>query len=154
MAGVCGCGLIKQSRVGTTIRGDGVEVCNNCQKPVRFDPAVIATQASRRVAPDRVTTLSGLPGYRTVHALGVVNALDSASGFTAGSKGNTALSSALAMLYERAAELGGNAVLGLVTSTFGAGGGITKGLGGDAVGVLLLGTAAVVEPVPTESEPA
>ena len=85
-----------------------------------------------------------------MQALGVANALDSASGFTAGSKGNTALSGALAMLYERAAELGGNAVLGLVTSTFGADGGITNALGGDAVRVLLLGTAVVVEPLPTE----
>jgi uncharacterized protein YbjQ (UPF0145 family) len=89
-----------------------------------------------------------------VRALGVVNALDSASGFTAGSKGNTALSSALAMLYQRAAELGGNEVLGLETSTCGAGGGITNALGGDAVGVLLLGTAAIVEPVPTDSDSA
>jgi uncharacterized protein YbjQ (UPF0145 family) len=127
MSGVCGCGLIKQSKVGTTVRGDGVEVCNNCQQRVRFDPADIASQASRRVAPDRVTTLSSLPGYRTVRALGVVNALDSASGFTAGSKGNTALSSALTMLYERASELGGNAVLGLVTATFGAGSGCRTG---------------------------
>jgi len=62
------------------------------------------------------------------------------------------LSRALAILYERAADLGGNAVLGLVPSTFGAGGGITNALGGDAVGVLLLGTAAIVEPVPTDSD--
>jgi hypothetical protein len=40
-----------------------------------------------------------------------------------------------------------NAIVGLHASTFGAHGGITNVLGGDAVGVLLMGTAVIVEPL-------
>ena len=40
---------------------------------------------------------------------------------------------------------GANAVVGLTGNTFGAGGGITSAIGGDAVGVLLMGTAVQIE---------
>ena len=50
-------------------------------------------------------------------------------------------------LGRSAAAAGGNAIVGLRHSTFGAGGGITNALGGDAVGVMLIGTAVTVESV-------
>ena len=49
-------------------------------------------------------------------------------------------------LRRSAARLGANAILGLRSSAFGAAGGITSAFGGDAVGVLLMGTAVTVEP--------
>jgi hypothetical protein len=95
----------------------------------------------------RVTTLHELPGHRTLRALGPVWALAAASGFTAGTKGNDALAKGAKELMNQAQALGANAVLGLTCSTFGAGGGITSVFGGDAVGVLLAGTAVIIEPV-------
>ena len=60
-------------------------------------------------------------------------------------KGNWALDKAIQGLCVEAASRGANAIVGLSATTFGAhGGGITSGFGGDAVGVLLLGTAVVV----------
>lgn len=48
-----------------------------------------------------------------------------------------------------------DAVVGLTSSAFGAAGGITSGFGGDAVGVLLIGTAVLVEPLSeVDSSPA
>ena len=70
--------------------------------------------------------------------------MSSASGFTAASKGAAALEKALPGLRRRAEEIGANAVVGVTASAFGAGGGITSALGGDAVGILLIGTAVVV----------
>ena len=92
-----------------------------------------------------MSTLKNLPGYRVVATHGVVTELAAASGFTATTKGSTAPDSALVKLGRSAAAAGGNAILGLRHSTFGAGGGITNSLGGDAVGVMLMGTAVTVE---------
>lgn len=89
--------------------------------------------------------MDSLPGYTVVESLGIVVALSSNSGWTAASKGNNALDNALASLRENAARLGANAVLGVSTAAFGAHGGITSGLGGDAVGILLMGTAVRVQ---------
>jgi uncharacterized protein YbjQ (UPF0145 family) len=99
------------------------------------------------IDPEKVTTLQTLPGYETIRALGVVSELGAASGFTAGSKGATALERAMSALRGRAEELGANAIVALSASTFGAGGGITSAFGGDAVGVLLMGSAVMVEPL-------
>lgn len=97
------------------------------------------------VDPRMVTTLQTLPGHRTVAVLGVVSELSATSGWTASSKGGTALENAMYQLRRTAASMGANAILGVVASSFGAGGGITNMLGGDAVGVLLLGTAVATE---------
>lgn len=97
------------------------------------------------VDPKMVTTLQSLPGHRTVAVLGVVSELSATSGWTATSKGGTALENAMLQLRRTAASMGANAILGVVASSFGAGGGITNMLGGDAVGVLLLGTAVATE---------
>ena len=48
-------------------------------------------------------------------------------------------------LGESADAMGANAIVGLSGSPFGAGGGITSAFGGDAVGILLLGTAVEIE---------
>lgn len=95
-----------------------------------------------------VTTLPSVPGYRITETLGVVTNLSANSGWTATSKGNTALYTAIWQLRTDAALMGANAIVGMVGSSFGAHGGITNIVGGDAVGILLLGTAVVVEAIP------
>jgi uncharacterized protein YbjQ (UPF0145 family) len=117
----------------------------------RSRPAAVSAQHERAELYLRVTTLQALPGHRTTRVLGVVTALAAASGTTAGAKGNDALNKGIGELLTQAQARGANAVLGLTSSTFGAGGGITSAFGGDAVGVLLLGTAAVVEVALEES---
>ena len=99
------------------------------------------------VAKERVTTLAVLPGFRVTQVLGVVTSLSTDFGWTAQSKGNNALSGALVQLRENAAAEGASAIVGLQAAAFGAHGGITGGLGGDAVGIMLIGTAAAVEPI-------
>jgi uncharacterized protein YbjQ (UPF0145 family) len=99
-----------------------------------------------RVQSERVTTLQELPGYRVTRVLGVVTDLSAASGFTASMKGQSALTDSMRRLRSNAAAMGANAVLALTSSAFGAAGGITSAFGGDAVGILLVGTAVVVEP--------
>jgi hypothetical protein len=99
------------------------------------------------IDPDHVTTLQCLPGYKTIRALGVVSELGAASGFTASSKGATALERAMFAISRSAEALGANAIVALSASSFGAGGGITSAFGGDAVGVLLVGSAVTVEPL-------
>ena len=69
--------------------------------------------------------------------------------WTAEHKGNTALEGALANLVKSAVWLGANAIIGVQAATFGAGGGITSVVGGDAVGVLITGTAVFVEKEPS-----
>ncbi len=93
-----------------------------------------------------IVTTETLPGYTVIQTLGVVSNLSANSGWTAAAKGNNALWDALVGLKSAAVSLGANAVIGLSGSTFGARGGVTSGLGGDAVGILLLGTAVVVAP--------
>lgn len=105
------------------------------------------------VSGSRVTTLAEIPGHRAVRVLGIISNLSASSGFTATTKGNTALGDALVRLREDAARMGANAIVGLSGGPFGAAGGITSAFGGDAVGILLMGTAVVVEPLP-DSPPA
>lgn len=66
--------------------------------------------------------------------------------WTAGWKGRQAWGRVIADLGEQASAMGANAVVGATASAFGAGGGVTNVIGGDAVGVLLMGTAVTVEP--------
>ena len=103
--------------------------------------------ASRYEAFDesRMTTLDHIHGYRVLKTLGVVSAVGAMSGWTAQAKGSTATRRSYGDLNARATELGANAVIGISASAFGAGGGITSIVGGDAVGVLYIGTAVVVE---------
>jgi uncharacterized protein YbjQ (UPF0145 family) len=141
---ICGCGLIKQSKAGTYTESDA-EYCRSCLKPIN---ALSTTGAGRHqfIPLTSVTTLQALPGHRINAVHGVVSMLSGSSGFTATAKGNEALSGALKGLMASAVAMGGNAIVGLSGSTFGAGGGITSAFGGDAVGVMLLGTAVTVEP--------
>lgn len=97
------------------------------------------------VSSARTTTLQALPGSRVVQVHGLVTALIGSSGLTAGIKGRVALDMATQNLRADAYQLGANAIVGLTASAFGAAGGLTSVFGGDAVGVLLVGTAVTVE---------
>ena len=143
---VCGCGEIKRAKVGTRL-ANGVEVCNACGLPAEFvlSQAMADRSAQAIVPPERITTLASLPGYRVVKVLGVVAEVTSASGWTAEQKGTAALSDGMRRLGNAGRAVGANAIIGLQASTFGARGGVTSVVGGDAVGVLLIGTAAMVE---------
>jgi hypothetical protein len=99
------------------------------------------------VSEQMVTTLLTVPGYVVTHNRGIVTELAAAAGWTATSKGNEALSDAMTALRRTAGALKANAIVGVSASTFGARGGITNALGGDAVGVLLVGTAVSVTPL-------
>ena len=144
---ICSCGLIKQSKAGVTVTDSGARICNNCGRPADVADVISGDLMAAALGPipaSMITTLQALPGFRVTALLGVVNELTSASGWTAASKGNSALSAAMEGLNRSAKAMGANAVIGLSATTFGAHGGITSGFGGDAVGVLLLGTAVVV----------
>jgi hypothetical protein len=151
--------VIASDGLGRTIQ------CYGMQANVRFRDAGVANQFDAtfgshasaivvsRVEPlseERVTTLQALPGWRITRALGPVTELSATSGFTATSKGSSALSTAMANLRRSAALMNANAIVGLTSSAFGAGGGITSAFGGDAVGILLIGTAVVVEALPDQ----
>lgn len=110
--------------------------------------------APREVPTDKVTTMTAVPGTEVVRSLGVVTALSSSSVWTAGHKGQTALDAALTRLRVSAHDMGANAVVGLQVSAFGAAGGVTSVVGGDAVGVVLVGTAVKVRPLTEVSQPA
>lgn len=141
---ICNCGLLKQTKVGTT-NHDGVEVCNACGLPIQLTLTEGAEWGGVQL--DRVTTLPTLPGYLITKGLGVVTELSATSGLTATMKGTAALDAAMEALCRTAGAMHANAIVGLTSSVFGAGGGITSAFGGDAVGVLLVGTAVVVEPL-------
>jgi uncharacterized protein YbjQ (UPF0145 family) len=148
---ICNCGLLKQTKVGTT-NHDGIELCNACGLPIHLTPATDTERVGVHL--DRVTTLATLPGYLITKGLGVVTELSATSGLTATMKGTAALDAAMTALCSTAGAMRANAIVGLTSSVFGAGGGITSAFGGDAVGVLLVGTAVVVEPLnPAADEP-
>ena len=90
---------------------------------------------------------SEIAGYTIKENLGIATELTSASGWTAASKGNSALHRAFYGFIRNASKMGGNAIVSVSISTFGAGGGITSVVGGDAVGVLITGTVVKVEPI-------
>ena len=142
---LCTCGTLKSLRFGIENR-EGRLVCKACNLPVAESADEMEARESRRVQSDYITTLQALPGHTITEVLGPVSVLSGSAGLTATEKGRAALSTAMRQLSDAATEMGANAVVGLIASTFGAGGGITSVFGGDAVGVLLLGTAVVVEP--------
>jgi uncharacterized protein YbjQ (UPF0145 family) len=114
------------------------------------DAEHVSATAAEAIPPARVATLHQLPGYRIVSVRGPVSELSATSGLTATMKGTSALESAMSQLRRTAAAMQANAIVGLTSSVFGAAGGITSAFGGDAVGVLLIGTAVVVEPMRDE----
>ena len=143
---VCTCGLLKLQKAGRHDRG-GVEHCNSCQRPIEVGTVYEPVRSAPPVPSSMLTTLHELLGFRTVRNLGVVTELAATSGLTATIKGNAALDAAMRNLGASAGRMSANAVLGVSATPFGAGGGITSAFGGDAVGVLLIGTAVVVEPI-------
>lgn len=116
--------------------------CKSCGTQFTATIAEAPIEFSARI---KISSTETIPGFRVVKYIGPVSELSSASGWSASSKGNSALSRALDGLSSSASSLGGNAIVGLQASAFGAGGGITNMLGGDAVGILLIGTCVVVE---------
>lgn len=136
---------------------DGVEYCCSCGGRVDNAAAEAHHEARReaqaaalsesRVLNDFITTLSEVPGHKTIRCLGLVTRLDSAAGLTAGDKGRDALADAENKFAAAARAMGANAIVGVQVSTFGARGGVTSVVGGDAVGVVFAGTAVVVEPI-------
>ena len=95
---------------------------------------------------DMVTTLSTIPNFRIVEHVGFVSALTSnvslMPGSTVSKQGNSALSQAMFELMASAGQLGANAIVGVQTSAYSA----TKGsLGGDSVGILVTGSAVIVD---------
>jgi uncharacterized protein YbjQ (UPF0145 family) len=137
--------------ISCPLRGEPTlaERCPSCERftqeqaPARMQD--VASEADVTSFPrNRITTLIEIPGCRIVEIKGIVSNLSASSGLTATMKGNQALGDALSRLAADAVALGANAIVGLTGSPFGAAGGITKAFGGDAVGILLLGTAVVV----------
>lgn len=108
-------------------------------------PVWNADDSDELVAERMVTTLPTVPGYRIVEVRSVVTELSATPGTSAESKGNAALAAALRGIRATARGThGANAIVGLSASVFAA---HAVGIGaGDAVGVLLTGTAVVVEP--------
>jgi uncharacterized protein YbjQ (UPF0145 family) len=111
-------------------------------------PAAWSAEAATQfptVPPHRVVTLPDLHGHRITRVHGTVTAIGSLSGWTASHKGRGALNEAMLELRRAAAALHADAIVGVQVSAFGAAGGITNMVGGDAVGVLLAGTAVSTE---------
>ena len=127
--------------------GRGVRFAADRPAALKEIQAVLAGAAAEEVesvlelSRSRVVTLSELPGHRITKVHGVVSGVGALSGWTAALKGRGAVDRAFPELLASAQKLGANAVIGLQGSPFAAGGGITDVLGGDAVGVLLIGTA-------------
>ena len=90
-----------------------------------------------------VSTLDSIPGYEITSHLGAIGTVSSTFGKGATNKGFESLQTSLHSLRTAAWERGANAIVGLHASPYGA-----KAYGpasGDAVGVLLLGTAVTIE---------
>lgn len=139
--------------------GRGVRFAADRPESLREIQAVVTGIAVEEVGSEldlsrsRVVTLSELPGHRITKVHGVVSGVGALSGWTAAEKGRGAVDRAFPDLLASAQQLGANAVIGLQGSPFGAGGGITNMLGGDAVGVLLIGTAVTAIPIENEAPP-
>lgn len=97
-----------------------------------------------------MVSTDSLPGYRITKVLGLVTSVDSDATWTASSKGQYALDAALAALVAQAKAVNADAVIGLHMAAYGARGGVTSVVGGDAVGVIAWGTAVQAE---LDSEP-
>lgn len=119
--------------------------CDMCVEFYGTTAALSPLELLNLVPDERITTLPNVPGYQIVRSCGIVTALESNSGWTASTKGNVALERALPLIREQTARLGGNAIVGLTITAFGAAGGLTSVVGGDAVGVALMGTAVLVD---------
>ncbi len=125
---------------------DGAKVCGRCNLKLAWIPR--HEEPAPEDDPNLVlTTIDYVPGYRITEVLGLVSQLVGSSGLTAGVKGREAKNGALRALSRSAYNLDANAVIGISFSAFGAGGGLTNVFGGDAVGVLVSGTAVRIEKI-------
>jgi uncharacterized protein YbjQ (UPF0145 family) len=123
-------------------------ICDRCNRSRMHAVEPDENQKKRSwINKGMISTTSSIAGYAVKEQFGVVVELSSASGWTASSKGNSALSQAFAGLVKSAIDLGANAIVSVSFTSFGAGGGITSIVGGDAVGILITGTAVYVEKI-------
>lgn len=130
---------------------NGARFCGKCNLKLAWLPKQVEPEPEDD--PDLVlTTIDYVPGYRITAVLGLVSQLAGSSGLTAGVKGREAKSGALRALSQSANNLNANAVIGISFSAFGAGGGLTNVFGGDAVGVLVSGTAVRIEKIVAKAE--
>lgn len=141
MQDVCACGGLKVKKTGTHEVG-GVEVCNNCNRPLEYGAAA---SLHLQVDPAMVSALAEMPGHRVIQSFGVVTEMSTAGTWSAATKGAAALDEAMIGIRTAAARAGGNAILGLRGVPFGVG--RTGPATSDAVGVLLMGDAVLVEPI-------
>ena len=130
--------------------------CVSCSGSVGFSaplglcPSCYAARKEHRDAPvmisrEMMTTLPTLPGHAVLQNCGVVSVLTATSGWTAAAKGNEALGNAWQELSVAAGKQeGANAVVGIAAAPFAAKGGITSVVGGEAVGILITGSAVRV----------
>lgn len=155
---LCSCGLIKRAKVGTR-QLDGVEFCLNCNKPTeisRENAAQAVEVASAATAAQAVgalgdylmiTTLDFLPGYEMTRTLGVVSATMSHTAWKANTQKArlaTAFDGAMELLWRNAKIRGANSIVGLQMAANSSEGGSAV-FGGSSDGVVLMGTAALME---------
>ncbi len=96
---------------------------------------------------ERITSLDAVPGRTVDRSLGAVTVIAAGGGWTAEHRGREALERAMSEIGAAAGRRGADAVVGLSVSAFGARSSVAA-LNGDAIGIVLLGTAVVLEPAP------
>jgi len=114
-------------------------------RPPKFATSYVSGMSSEEELEKAVLVITSddALGYTIEKVFGIVNGIGSTAGRTSKNKGTDSYNSALAWLRYNAHEKGGNAVIGLRQSTYAASHG---GAFGDAVGVVLSGTAVVLGP--------
>jgi len=151
MTTICTCDSAERRAAGVKEVG-GVERCGNCgrptsQIPVEYKAWMDSESRPASVQETFVTTLQALDGQQVVESFGVVTSISSSAGRGAQAKGSIAMESAMVSLRRAAGDRGANAVVGLQVAPFAASVG---GNFGDAVGILLAGTAVRVEQLTDE----
>jgi uncharacterized protein YbjQ (UPF0145 family) len=129
---------------------DGVKHCGKCKQKIAWKSKV-DIQAEEDNDDLILVTVDQIPGYEITEIVGLVSQLVGSSGLTAGVKGREAKSGALRALRESARKMDADAVIGINFSAFGAAGGLTNMFGGDAVGVLVSGTAVKIMKITNEN---
>ena len=128
---------------------EGKRYCGKCKKKLAWR-SKLDMQADEEDDDLILVTIEQIPGYEITEIVGLVSQLVGSSGLTAGVKGREAKSGALRALRESARKMDADAVIGINFSAFGAAGGLTNMFGGDAVGVLVSGTAVKITKLETE----
>lgn len=110
-------------------------------------------QGGKPAPPLLMVSTDSLPGYTITKVLGLVSSVDSDAVWTASSKGQNALDASIAALVAQAKSINADAIIGLHMAAYGARGGVTSMVGGDAVGVIVWGTAVQASREPDLGHP-